>query len=341
MVNIATRVALAAIALVTVGVAGVAIGAVFFADDIPKALETPLEISTVPVTQRTFADPRPVQISLKPGSEADLVAPAGGRLTRFDCQPGGAFVSGKSNAVLDGLPVVNLATSVPLWRDLAVGDRGEDVTALNAELRRLGFDEVSGDVVTASTVQAVSRLLADAGGTGDMGSSITVSRLLWLPEAETTVATCATQQGSQIETGTALAALPRSLDGATLTSVPSDIAPGERLVLVDSIPIPVSGDGAVTDLSALAQTPSYEQAIRAENYSVTASYVLATPPTVWVVPPSSLYSFEGTAACLAAQPQPLPVQVVGSELGQSFVTFEAGDPPTEALLQANENQPCR
>lgn len=40
---------------------------------------------------------------------------------------------------VNDLPLISLATSRPLWRDLVAGDTGLDVRALRAELTRLGY----------------------------------------------------------------------------------------------------------------------------------------------------------------------------------------------------------
>ena len=40
---------------------------------------------------------------------------------------------------VNGVSVVALATATPMYRDLATGDKGDDVLALNNELARLGL----------------------------------------------------------------------------------------------------------------------------------------------------------------------------------------------------------
>ena len=54
-------------------------------------------------------------------------------LALFLCGDNAAQITG-ANLSIDGAPLLNLATSVPLWRDLGVGDEGADALALRAEL---------------------------------------------------------------------------------------------------------------------------------------------------------------------------------------------------------------
>lgn len=333
------KLGLGAMALTITAALGVAVGALFVTDATPPQLATAPEITAAPITQQQFSDQRTVEVTLTSGTKTSLTTPRAGRVTRVDCQPGAVLNSGTSSLAIDSAPIVSLATTVPLWRDLYPGDRGEDVTALHAELNRLGH-LVTGDSVTSATVQAITAILRAAGETGPI-SGVPLERIMWLPAAQTTVESCGVALGSQVAAHAPIATLPGGLAAARIALLPTDAAPGPRVLLVDGQSIAVSADGVVTDLAALAQTSSYQQASHGQLGALSASYVLAEPVDALVVPPAALYQFDGTAACLASEPAPVAVQVVGSELGRSFVVAEGETTPETALLTPNEDASCR
>ncbi|MDR0416449.1 MAG: hypothetical protein LBH76_03880, partial [Propionibacteriaceae bacterium] len=86
------------------------------------------------VTKQIYDDARTVTLTLTAGPEQRFQTPRSGRVTSSACAAGAEFISGGSALSVDGVPVLGLATAVPLWRDLALGDAGPDVAALGAEL---------------------------------------------------------------------------------------------------------------------------------------------------------------------------------------------------------------
>ena len=129
---------MAALALVTAAALGAAVTGLLLADAAPTALREPVPVTSAPVTQRSFDDARTVELALTLGADVSLTAPASGRVTALTCRPDTPFSSGGSNLSINGAPLLNLATAVPLWRSLGVGDEGADVLALREELIRLG-----------------------------------------------------------------------------------------------------------------------------------------------------------------------------------------------------------
>jgi len=341
----APKIALGVLASVVAVSAGIGAGAVVFTDATPTSLQSTATVTSAPVTERPFEDKRTVEVTLTLGTDTALTAPTSGRVTSLSCQAGGDFTSGATNLSIDGRRVLNLATSVPLWRDLVSGDEGEDVTALQEELVRLGYDVAVRGTVGPRTLAAVSDLFRKAGDTAFTTGDVPASRILWLPDAEVSVASCTAATGATIEEGGDVAALPGGLAAAAISRLPEGLAPGDRVLTVDGTAVPVDADGRVTSTEALATleaTTSYQQAVQTDATTLSGSYALAEPVTVSVVPPGALYDIDGGAACIASDGAAQPVQVVGSELGQSFITVEAdAAPPGEVDLDPDGRRSCR
>jgi hypothetical protein len=111
----------------------------------------------------------------------------------------------KSDKLKTGAPVyssndhvvIALTTTAPLFREIALGDRGRDVSDLKEALVRMGFlDSATEDIFDWSTLKAFRKMLADAGVT-EREDTVDPSRILWLPEGEVTVSSVAVTVGSQ------------------------------------------------------------------------------------------------------------------------------------------------
>lgn len=338
------KIALAALALTVAGALGLGAGALVFTDASPEALREAETVSAAPVTQRSFDDKRTVEVSLALDADTALTSPASGRVTAFSCQPGGVFTSGQANLSVDGERIVNLATSVPLWRDLAASAQGDDVVAVQQELARLGYEVPVDGIAGPATLSAVADLFHLSGDTAFQTGTIPSDRVLWIPAPETTVAGCSVSTGATVAAGETIGSLAGGLAGAGITRLPEGAVSGERVLNVDGQSIPLDADGRVSSaeaLETLAASSSYAQALRGSMTSLNGSYVLAEPVTVSVVPPGALYGIDGQAACVASNGTPLAVQVIGSELGQSFVTFDAAEAPPEVALSPDASLACR
>lgn len=325
--------------------AGIGVGALVFASATPESLSTPVPVNDVPVSEREFEDRRTVEVGLTLRADTVLAAPGSGRITAIACQAGAALESGRSSLAIDGRPVVNLATAVPLWRDLARGDRGDDVHALQAELARLGHELVVDGVVRASTVRAYRALLGGLDGKVDASiDAVERARVLWLPATPVSLAECTVATGADVVAGDKIATVPNGLAGAAITHLPDGLAPGDRVLVIDGASVPIESDGRVTSaeaLAAIAATPTYAQAVKGGSTTLTASLALANPVTVSVVPPGALYDLDGEAACVSENGIARAVQVLGSELGQSFVNVEEGAAPETIDLDPAGALPCR
>jgi hypothetical protein len=77
--------------------------------------------------------------------------------------PGSRLSDGALVADVSGAPLIAVVLPFPLYRDLVVGDRGPDVTALVEVLGRLGYLATRPASVDAAVRAATSRFLADRG----------------------------------------------------------------------------------------------------------------------------------------------------------------------------------
>ncbi len=305
----------------------------------------------VPATARPAVADGPFAVSVQPYddarvvpatpelSEAGAVSVTGtGTLTRSLCAPGAVFESGTSPVTLDDRALLALATGVPPWRDLASGARGEDVTALQTELARLGYSVDADGHYGAATRSAVATVQRDVLGMTRPSGSLTRASVLWLPAPSVTVATCEHRLGDEV-TGV-LATTAGALDALRVT-VPDRATPGDRLVRFAGHTAPVE-DGLVTDpefLATLGASAEFRYAQEASQ-PLTLDYVLAEPLAVAVVPPGSVFALSGDAGCVVAGGEARPVTVVASSLGQTYVTFTGEAPASVELTPQAAGRTC-
>lgn len=294
----------------------------------PAALATAPKITVVPTVSQEFVDTRAVKLAFALGPERAIVAGSAGIVTAVACTVGGSIASGKAAVRIGGAPVIALATSIPLWRDLEVGMSGVDVAALNTEIARLGHPAPSGDTVDWATLQSVRDLYSSAGGAGDALDVIPAAAFAWIAAPAETIAGCPVAIGERVEAATDVIMLPRDVGSARVSSWPSDLVPGERAVRVGTVefPVDVSGNLGREDLARVVQTPQFRAMTTAAASDLDGTLVLRRAITAIVVPPSSLRE-TGGAACLNAVGGAISVRVLGSELGRTFVEPVDGAPP--------------
>ena len=323
--------------LVVLGLALVAAGGLagwaIFSETPPSPLAPAPTGGTVAVGQEGFDDARTVNLSVTAGPEAHLQAARGGRLTSWACTVGGTADSGGSSLSLDGVPLVNLATVTPLWRDLTAGNSGPDVTGLGAELGRLGRLEGEPPTQVNAALIAAFRDAAHAVGVANAdlpGGTIPASLVAWLPAPSVTWASCDAALGDTVAPGQTLASFSRPVAGAFLNPLPADVAAGERTLTVEGHDLPVAADGTITDPAALADMASWLSVRQAlapgGSGGLTGRYKLTQPITVGVVPAVAVVAAPDGSACLIGDGQPVAATVVGSQLGQVFVQFAGATP---------------
>ncbi|GAA4675178.1 peptidoglycan-binding domain-containing protein [Frondihabitans cladoniiphilus] len=286
-----------------------------------------VESSLVPVSQRTDDDEREVQIDFETGGPRPVAATRAGVLTELACSTGGVLRSGRALASIDGVPITALATAQPLWRDIAFGDRGKDVRALQSELANLGQMVRADGIAGRSTLDAAARILRAAGFQPDRPMVVSRDSFAWIPAREIVIRSCEASIGAEVDSGTPLLTLPVELKGARLSELPTAAAAGQRVLDIGTATVPISPDGVVQngeDLVSIAATTEFSTALSdaGSDPRASARWRLAEPVEVSVIPPTALVGVEDGLACVFSDSTlstAVAVRVVGSDLGQTFV----------------------
>lgn len=309
----------------------------------PVALERPSELTSVPLTHRAFDDARTVDVTLEVGDAVTLRSNTGGRVTASTCAAESVVASGQSTFEVDGFALVNLATTVPLWRDLVHGDAGKDVAALQEQLAALGFNAEGNGIVGPLTMQAVTDLLSQQGNRDMTGGTIPSAAFVWLPSPSATVSRCHTAVGDPLAANEALATLTAPPTAARVTLPPQALGEAARELVFGDTVVPVDETGVSTDAAALlrlTESPAYREWL-SEAFgaspagqsresppapSIQGSLRLREPIEVAVVPPGAIFEATNDRACVSLGTSVYPVQILGSELGQTFLHFPEGAP---------------
>ncbi|WP_448061124.1 peptidoglycan-binding domain-containing protein [Cellulomonas hominis] len=327
---------LAGVALVAVGVVG---SALLLPQAVPASLAAPAGERTVAVTTETYDGARTVAATPQMAEPEVVRITDTGRVTRSDCQVGSRIASGTSPLTVDDRPAVALATSVPLWRDLDVGASGADVQALQAELTRLGHtvpQKGTYDARTRAAVQSVFR----AAGVARPSGSLPVASVLWLPEPEIVVASCAVRTGATLDAEGEVATVAGGLVSLRLTDAPDE----GWVVRYQDVTAPVEPGGLVTDAAlraAVEAGPTLATALAdGGSGNLELEVVLATPQDVVVVPPAAIVATGGSTGCVVGDGTPRAVRIVSSALGRALVAFDDGPAPSRVDARPDDSVSC-
>jgi membrane fusion protein, macrolide-specific efflux system len=151
---------LAAAAAVLVVAAGASAWAVTRGDDTPTAQS----LATATARRATLTQTVDAAFALAKDGTSPLASPAAGTVTSVAITQGKAVRALTKLAGVDGNVVYGIPSGYPLYRGLAEGDEGPDVTALEKALAAAGYDpgEADGDFGTG-TADALADWQADHG----------------------------------------------------------------------------------------------------------------------------------------------------------------------------------
>lgn len=311
-------------ALVLIGVAG-SFGYALRPVPEPELLRAGAETTAAPVVPQAFDDSRRVQVMFVTGAEQSLTVQMSGTLTASWCHDGGEITSGTLVANVDEHRLLGLHTTVPLYRDLTVGDDGADVAALQAELVRLGFLGTGGadGKYGTQTGQAVQRLRESAGL--DSGErSAARSEFIWLPSPQMNGVTCTLKVGDAVSQGAPIATTQGALERVEVKSLPENLTPGERTITVGSVQGPVDDKGIASDSALLAELTADEKLIAGltqdPGATVTATIALTSPIDGYSIPAGALVG-TGERSCVKTPDGIIPATLLGSSLGTAVVAF--------------------
>ncbi len=327
---------------------GAVAGVLATASAVPDALRPADAVTQSVLSERSFDDSRAAELRISGGTQRALRAPVAGRVTALACTPGTEIARGSVPFSINGISALALGGAQPPWRDLVEGDTGTDVSALRAELRSLGFMVPERGGVDSTLLRAMNALLKKAGVTPADAAVIAQANIAWISPGPAGITGCPLGIGEQVEEGRILIALADNLATVSLSTLPENPVEGARVVEVNGQRYPIDTEtGAVTDPDALAaiiageRIPADQNAEAGATRTLGARYILAEAVTAWVTAPSALYNIEGATACVAAGRQTLRVNLLGSQLGQSFIRFAEGVTPPRALdLVPNQSRAC-
>lgn len=336
---------LAVTALVVIGVAGAA-GYALRPVPEPDLLRSGGEETTAPVVPQTFDDSRRVQVRLVTGDEQTLAAQTSGTLTASWCQDGGVITSGTVVAHVDERPLIGLHTTVPLYRDLTVGDDGADVAALQAELARLGFlDGAGADGEFGWRTGQALQQLRERAGLDEGEHSAERAEFIWLPSPEMTSVSCTLNVGDAVGQGATIATSRGALERVEVRSLPENLTPGERTIKLGSMRGSVDGRGLVTDTAFLAELAADEELIAGltqdPGSTVTATIALASPIDAYSIPAGALIGTE-ERSCVKTTAGVVQADLLGSSLGTAVVVFPGAHsaPDSVAIGSQLEGERC-
>lgn len=342
-----TQIGIATLGVLTAVGVGAGLTSLWLVPERPPTLAVAQATDEVPVILQDFDDAQAVEALVERSPAVPLVSPLPGRVTSLDCRPGHVLESGHANVAVDGAAVLNLATRVPLWRDLTIGDVGDDVRAVQEELARLGLPVHADGTLGAASIRGLASLLSAVGGTPLPDDSIPMGRILWLPGPTVSIESCEIALGTPVEAGGVVATAAGPPAEIRVQQSPAGLLPGDRILDVDGLSAAVDADGRVSDAAgraALSAAPSVRAALASEDSAarVSATLRLSMPVQVGVVPPSAVYAIDGADACVLVAGTSRSVHIQGSQLGQTFVTFEDGQIPGSVAATPNENaHSCR
>lgn len=298
-------------------------------------------VTKVDVSYQDIKDSQAATVTLSRGPNRQVTSNATGIVTGLSCTPGQPLRSGSDFFSVNGLPVLALSTSMPLWRDLAPGATGRDVTALQAALQDLGSSVRQTGSYDSATTKAVAAAMRDLGEAKPDGT-LPLARVAWLPSTQAPVSRCPLSVGTNVTAGDPAAVLPEELLGARAQAPATQLA-GARDLVVDGVTMPLQEDLtlAADQVQVLASTDSYRRALGSdEPDTLTAAIQLRTPVHVAVVPAAGLRTGDDGGSCAmdAQTGKTLPVTVIGSQLANSYVQL-----PADTALRAvavNRNFTC-
>lgn len=327
---------LAILALIAATSAGAVAATLLTPDKPPADLRPGSALTSAPVQQQQFDDQRTVPVALSVTDATPLTANGDGRVTALRTSAGQELTSGSSPLDLNGVPIIALHTSVPMFRDLGIDSTGADVKALQTELARLGYDVDSTGYYGWATRNAMKDLQSKAGATHPDGS-LPLAQVLWLPARTVIPGTWTALLGSTATAGSSYGTVPGRLIAVTAT-LPGMLAPGARTLRLWGQEAPLGEDRRAVEadfLAAVMKTPEYAATVGADDPgSLTGTVALAKPVQTLKVPPTALFGIDGTTACVQSGDTVLPVTVVGSALGASLVTLD--EAPSSAPDEAAE-----
>lgn len=337
--NNSGKAAVVAAALVGAGGVGAASYAAATAALEPESLSQAQTPEYVTVTSTKYDDKRAVQVKLEYGTPQLALANRGGMITHSTCAVGSAIESGSSPLHVDGQPIIALATSTPLWRNINPKTKGTDVDALHEAFRTLQLDAPKpGEAADQRTISAWIELRKRANHPKPETKTLALADTLWVPATKPPATQCHAGTGTRINPANPLITYQPTVTTARIVTMPNNLAPGQRKLTISGKEIPLNPDGTITDLATLSGVTHQQTQPNNPNEAATtpAELTLTTPVDVTVVPPSAVAG-QGTS-CVITPTGPTPVTVLNSRMGQTYIT--AAQPISQVATTPDATKTC-
>ncbi|MBN8882013.1 hypothetical protein EDD28_2597 [Salana multivorans] len=322
------RSGLAVIAAVSLAASASLVTALVLRPPPPPELTGPGGGGSAPVDAIEFWDERAVTLEPDWERPVEVRSPGAGMVTADSCFAGRALLGGESLLSLGGIEVVMIDTAVPLWRDLVPGDVGPDVDAVEELVVRRGEPAQVSGALSEATIAAFDAAVGGGPIVRDGVRVLAADRAMWVPPGEPTVDDCVVTVGQTVEPGEVVATLTPTLrslevvvDGGVDGVDGGDDDPSARSLVVDGIEVHLPDGGVLSgdDLDALASAPSL-RAQSLESGPPVGTTRRRDPIAAYVVPPAAItVAIDGTT-CVHSDGEVRVVEVVGSELGRTYVT---------------------
>lgn len=326
-------------------IAAVSAGVVWLAAfrPIEEPAQTEAGKSFYVLSRSEFADERPVEVTVVPAPGLPLIVRDSGVLTAVDCVAGDRWASGSSPVAVDGTGLLLLSAKEPWYRDLTLGDEGDDVANLQRALNQLGAEvSVSGKFYDAT--RAAWKKIVDTGRIPARDGDFRLSQVVWLPAGKVTITQCPLAAGQDVAAGATIATAGSGHATVSLTP-PADLFDGPRTLSVGEATVTLDEDLQVADPddaeTVLATTEVAAAIARGtgEAVQVSGTVRLATPIPVYAVPPSSVLRDAAGRVCVLSGGSPTAAEVVSSSLGLTYVRLK-NDPPSAVDVYPATDATC-
>ena len=173
----------------------------------PSEAEEGPQYTTAQARKGNLADTVEASFTLARAGSAELTSPASGTVTKVRTKEGAKLGPLTPLFDVNGVTIRGIPSVVPLYRDLAEGDEGEDVKALQRALAITGYDpgDVDGDFGDG-TVEALTDW-QEANGLDETGKLALAGFVSYTPGA--TILDLAVEVGAKAGPGTAVATIGR------------------------------------------------------------------------------------------------------------------------------------
>ncbi|MET4706085.1 hypothetical protein [Frigoribacterium sp. UYMn621] len=267
---------------------------------------------TVAVGSRLDASRQAVDVTAVTSASSQVKSATSGLVTAVKVAPNSPMVNGTPLIDVSGTTIRAYIEPSPLFRDLSVGAKGDDVSQLGSFLASLGL------LPAASVSSTYGRSLAAAASAYAKSIGVTpngvfsAANVAWVPADSTSVGVVKVRVGDTVGAGDVLiesAGVPTSVKfvvsggGSQKPTVPTGtlrLTSGSAHVDIESLSLTPAESSSVLGLLVAATTSGSVSATSQGSQTIYSGAVLsvASPARVGVVPSGSIYLTGSDVACV-------------------------------------------